>query len=130
MRSGNWYSTVGGLNLTSNTGYTFKTWIDQVRGIDWLVARCAEAVINLFANNDKISQTDAGIQKVASAIRVVLNTGITQSLLSKIVYLNVPKAEDVSDADKAARHLTGIAAKTLLASAWNSVGFSINVALS
>jgi hypothetical protein len=126
----NWYSTVGGLNLTSPTGYTFKSWVDQARGIDWLKARLSEATINLFANNDKIAQTDSGIQKVASTIRVVLETGIAQGLLSSIVYLTVPKAADVSDADKAARALTGIKAKVLLAGAWNSVALSINVALS
>jgi hypothetical protein len=109
------YYSVAGRNLTSignNVGGKVGSgkFIDSTRFIDWLTARLQERIFLAIANSKKLPFTDAGIAVIEAIVRATLQDGVAAGGLdpdpASIVVI-FPKAADVSDADKAARHLTG-----------------------
>jgi hypothetical protein len=118
----NVYRNRGGINMTCGTpGGTVAAgeFIDTVRGRDWLQARIAEREATLLANAKKIPFTDPGIAMVEAELRGQLQEGIDVGLLAAdpAPVVTVPKAADVSAANKAARLLTGVEFSATLAGA-------------
>ena len=107
------YYSVAGRNLTSignNVGGKVGSgkFIDSTRFIDWLTARLQERIFLAIANAKKLPFTDAGIAVIESIVRATLEDGVAAGgLVPNSAVVIFPKAADVSDADKAARHLTG-----------------------
>lgn len=118
----NYYTTVGGVNITMGTpGGTTASgeYIDVIRFRDWLKARIAERIYGRLVNSAKIQFTDAGIAVIEAEIRAQLKEGIEVGGLaaSPAPTVTVPAAADVSANDKAARRLTGVTFTATLAGA-------------
>lgn len=127
----NVYSSVAGVAITQMGTVSSGTFIDIVRGRDWLKTRLAEDVFELLASLIKVPFTDAGIAMVEGAIRGVLQEGVTVGLLSDspAPAVLVPRAADVSSANKALRLLPDVTFTATLAGAIHKVELEGTISL-
>lgn len=98
-----------------------STFIDDVRGLDWLDTTIKTDLFNLLATSGKVPFTDAGIQTVGGTLKASLALAEKRSVLASGWTVSVPLASEVSDADKALRKLTGITWTGTLAGAVHSI---------
>lgn len=108
-KNGNWYETVGGLDLTFEGKMVGGRFIDTTIGIDWLSARMQERVLGVTAGNDKIPMTDQGISMISSEVKAQLleaeNTPFNV-LVKGTGVVTAPKRSAVTAAERAARTIT------------------------
>lgn len=130
-KNANYYTNVGGLNVTSNGKTCGGEYIDIIRFIDWLQARMEEGIFQDIANADKIPFTDAGIAVIENRMREVLKRGVRAGgIVSEQDFtVTVPRAKDIPLADKAARRLTGIKFTATLSGAIHAVSIQGTVTL-
>lgn len=130
-KNANFYVQIAGINVTQNGKVVGGEYIDVIRFIDWLTARMQEAVFTQLVQQDKVPYTDAGIAVVETAMRAVLEAGVRAGGIpsSQDYTVTVPKAKDISQADKAARHLTGITFTATLSGAIHAVTIQGTVTL-
>ncbi len=118
-----YYRLIASISLTINGLTADGEYIDVRRGIDWTVARIGEQIFADLANADKIPFTDQGISIPESEVKSVLQDGIASGFLAAdpAPVVTVPRAADVSDADKAGRVLPDIAFTARIAGAIHKV---------
>jgi len=105
----NYYSEVGGVNVTQEGKVASGEWIDIIIGTDWLEARLREAVFSAFVNNRKVPYDDDGITTVEGIVRGVLVQAASAGILQKdSIEVTVPKYKDIPQADRANRLLPDI----------------------
>lgn len=102
------YQEVAGVSITQEGKVASGEWIDVVRGLDWLKARIAENVFRSKVNSLKVPFTDSGIATVEADVRATLDEAVKNGLLVDDFEVTVPKAADVSAADKSARVLPDV----------------------
>ncbi len=110
-----WYSRVGGVNVTFEGATPAGEFIDLIHQTDFVTARVKEAVFGVFVNNDKVPQTDAGIESVLSAVRGVLRQcedtgpGADYPIFAPgTIVVDPLTMDDIVDADRVLRILRGI----------------------
>ncbi|MCK6585957.1 MAG: DUF3383 domain-containing protein [Polyangiaceae bacterium] len=115
----NHYTTLAGLPITRKGYAGSGDYLDITIGIDWLTARLQERLYGLLVNNPKVPFTDAGIDLVRGVILGVIKQGKKQGILNPDTtpIIDLPKAADVSAADKAARLLPDVFIQDTLAGA-------------
>lgn len=91
-------------------------WVDVIRDLDKSYSRMQTAVLSAVRGADKIAFDDNGIDRVGNALRGALKADIADGIYASAT-VTTPAAADVSDADKAARTLTGITYTAKLANA-------------
>lgn len=130
-KAANFYETVAGVNVVSNTGTVASgEYIDTIRFRDWLKAviesDIAAALIRASAAGKKIPYTDAGISTFQGIILARLQEGVTVGGLADdpAPKCTVPKASTVSTADKEARELNDVKFDGTLAGAVHSINIS------
>lgn len=64
LKTANFYSEVGGVNITQEGKVASGEWIDIIIGTDWLEARLRESVYSALVNNRKIPYDDTGIAMI------------------------------------------------------------------
>jgi hypothetical protein len=115
----NVYEYVGGMNIVRKGTVSGNEYIDVMIFIDWLDARCTEAVFSVLVSNPKVPFTDFGIASIQNALTAPLKAGQNAGGISPTAYddqkkqiggfyIIVPRAQDVSSIDKAARTLNGV----------------------
>lgn len=104
------YRSLAGRSITWGGKTEDGSFIDQVIGRDWFVARTQERVYQKLADNDRIPFTDAGIAIVQAEMLAVMQEGVANGYIasSPAPSVTVPKAADVSSVNKQARNLTPI----------------------
>lgn len=127
-KNANYYVQIAGVNVTRNGKVVGGEYIDVIRFIDWLQARMQERIFTALVNSRKIPFTDAGIAVIESCMREVLEAGIRAGGIVEYT-VTVPRAADISSADKAARNLTGLSFTATLAGAIHAVTITGNVSL-
>jgi hypothetical protein len=117
--NGGSYETVAGSSRTLNSKVTAGEWIDVIRFRDWVSARLREAVLTLLFSKLKVPYTDVGIASIEAEVRAVLQEATEVGGLSAdpAFTVSVPKAKDVSSADKTARRLRNVNWSATLAGA-------------
>jgi len=130
-KSGNWFTTVAGLNVTGGLksgGGGGKTasgrYIDIQRGADWLSTNIQLDLFALMVNEGGDLGYDAvGLQKVETTIATRLNDGLDKGFLTPFVSgefagqnynILMPTLADIPQADKTARLLAGIEVNALI----------------
>lgn len=103
----NIYEAIGGRNMVRRGTVASGSYIDQIHGRDWLVARIEEAVFDVLSAVDKVPFTDAGIALVENALKGVLQGAVNSGYLASYETA-VPFAADVSAADKGNRLLPDV----------------------
>jgi hypothetical protein len=103
----NIYAAIGGRDCTMEGVCASGIFIDYIRLIHWMTARIKENVFGAIVEKVKIPYTDEGIAIIENHIREVLQYGVDNGMLSSYT-ITVPKAADVSDADKEARELKDV----------------------
>ena len=118
----NVYQEIGGVSIVREGKVAEGEYIDIIVFVDWLQARMTERLYSRFVNLPKIPFTDAGIGIVEADIKAQLQEGVNRGGLSAspAFTVTVPKAIDVSSADKIARLLPDVSFLAYLAGAIHS----------
>lgn len=110
-KNANYYYTVAGVAITRDGKVAAGEWIDIIRFRDWQRNDMAISVFNLGVNasetGGKIPMTDEGISMVEGEMRGSLLRGRAAKGIAPTpdFTIKVPKASEISSADKAARLL-------------------------
>lgn len=115
----NTYTTIAGLNCTEQGKVAGNEYIDVIRFRDWLSANLQADIFAVIKGASKIPFTDRGISAIKAAILARLQLGVDAGGLASdpAPVVTVPKAVDVSSADKTARSLTGVKFDAVLSGA-------------
>lgn len=125
-KNGNHYQEVAGVNITQQGVVASGEFYDVIRFIDFLTARMQEGVFERLAALAKIPFTDQGIAVVEAEVRAALQLGIGTGGLAAdpAPAVSVPRAADVSTANKANRVLPDVTFEATLAGAIHSTQIS------
>lgn len=105
----NYYSEVGGVNITQEGKVASGEWIDIIIGTDWIEARLREAVFAALVNNRKVPYEDDGITVMQGIVKGVLMEAAAAGILQKnTIEVSVPKYKDIPQADRVNRLLPDI----------------------
>lgn len=115
-KKANFYHTIAGLNVTQTGTTCSGEWIDVMIGIAYMKARIAENVFAVLAEEEKVPFTNDGIAQIANATEEALLDAKEKGILDSYV-INIPKASDVSSADKLARQFKDLTFTGVLAGA-------------
>lgn len=125
----NYLIEVKGNNITLDGVTPSGEFIDVTRGIDWDRVRRQERLFTLLLNNPKVPYTDAGIAMVEAEMRAQNDAAVDAGLAAAdpVPTVTVPRAADVSAANKAARALPDVGFSYTLAGAVHSVAVTGSV---
>lgn len=117
-RSCNFIDLDGGVPVVRRGITSGGEWIDIIRGVDWLESDLKTSLRDLLINQKggKITYDDTGITRVRQVIETSLQRAVNRNFLSTYT-VTVPKASQVSLADKKARILKDITFHGILAGA-------------
>lgn len=105
----NFYSEVGGVNITQTGKVASGEWIDIIIGTDWIEARLRESVYSALVNNRKLPYDDTGIAVVEGLVKGVLMNAASNGILqADSIEVTVPRYADIPQADRIARHLPDV----------------------
>jgi len=107
-KGGNFYSRLGGLNLTQGKnggGITASgEYFDVMRYVDWQNSDIGVRVLQVFASNPKVPYTDPGIDLLRGALNGSLQQGARQGgILAESIVIKAGKANAQSLVDKGQR---------------------------
>jgi hypothetical protein len=116
-------TTIAGVAVTRFGTASGGEFMDVMRGADWIAARIAERIYGTLISNDKISFTDAGISVIKNEVLAQLDAGVARDFLAPLPEptCTVPRAADVSAANKGNRHLPDVTFRAVLAGAVHTV---------
>ena len=125
-KNANLFTEIGGKDIMEEGVMASGEFIDVMRGVDYIRARMEEGVYSRLANADKIPYTNAGIAIIEAEIRKVLTNAETLKIIAAdpAYEVNVPKVSEVSQTDKANRHLPDMTFEATLAGAVHKVTIS------
>lgn len=110
----NYYSEVGGVNVTQEGKVASGEWIDIIIGTDWIEARIREEVYGAFVNNRKVPYSDVGIGMIKGLVKAVLYRAAAMGILQEnSIEVTAPKFADIPQADKLARKLPDVQFRAL-----------------
>ena len=142
-RRAGFYSTEGGINILLGNGQVEDTtyaYIDTRRNVDYYATNLQADLVNLFIQNTKIANTNAGRALFRQAIANRNNISITQGIISGdplapaatpptmtpyVVY--VPDVSVAGSFNPATRALSGASTNWKLAGAIDSIGVTVNI---
>jgi len=108
-KKSNYYNTVGGVNIAEEGWMADGSFIDEIRGVDWIHARMQEAIFARLANLPKIPFTNAGVDIIVTEMRSVLTRAENQGILTPgLSTITKPDVRDISFNDRASRILPDI----------------------
>jgi len=132
-KNANLYTTLAGVGFTHKGVMSSGRFIDIQRGIDWLTARLSEAIVLRIAIAPKIPYTDPGMTIFHGDIAQILDRGARQDLLGPLqdgsgdIYrIFIPKVASQLQADRVARHVSGITVECQIAGAAHSLSITLN----
>lgn len=127
-QNGNYYQTVGGINITFPGQSPEGEFVDIARFIDWLQANMQVDVFTLFVANKKVPYTDVGVDQVKNAVKNRLKIGASDAYGgidgSQPLTVDAPTAETVDKANKSARNLPNVKFSATLAGAIHTTQIS------
>ena len=117
----NAYNLVGGQAITLEGIVSTGEFIDTIHSVDKLESQLQTDVMTLAVQKKKIPFTNAGFAMIASLIDSRLKSKVKSGMLDnsegRQYSITIPKVQDLSLADRAARKFTGIKFKGFLAGA-------------
>jgi hypothetical protein len=119
-----WYTGVGGVNITFEGKTPAGEYLDIIHQVDFVTARAKEAVFGTLVNNDKVPQTDAGIDLFRAALYGVLKlcSGPEYPIFdSNTIVVDELTIADTETADRVNRVLRGLKFEGRLQGAFHKV---------
>lgn len=129
--SGSFSMMAGGFLAGAGFGGTMAdgTFIDLVRGRDFLQNELEIALLELLRDEPKIPYTSAGGTQIEGVIQGVLEDGVTQGIIApNTAVVTIPVPEDQSSTDKGNRFLDNITWGATLQGAIHSMEITGNLA--
>jgi len=123
-KNADYYYTLGGRNIMGrNSKVAEGTFIDTVRGRDWLQVRMQTEIADCITAAQKIPMTDKGIAIIEGRVRAVLQEGVLAGFLAEdpAFTVSVPRAANISATNKANRILPDVRFDAFLAGAIHQV---------
>lgn len=110
----NYYTEVGGVNITQEGKVASGEFIDIIIGTDWIEARIREEVYGAFVSNRKVPYNDVGIGMIKGLVKGVLFRAAGMGILQEdSIEVTAPKFADIPQADKIARKLPNVKFRAL-----------------
>ena len=116
-KSGNLFTIIGSKRSYFEGRVANFEYIDTINNTDWIAYSMRLNVFNVISNSKKVPFTDTGIAAVNNAMRLTLSQAVTNGILGidldennkpiKAYTTAVPRARDISAANKSARNLPG-----------------------
>jgi len=109
-KNGNLYETCKGISFTQFGTMADGEYIDTIVGADWTKDIMESDGLTLLVNAGKVPFTDGGISAIQARILAILDRAVRAGVLAAdpAPAVQVPRAKDVSAADKRNRILTGV----------------------
>ena len=108
-KNANTYTTTAAYSHTyAGTCAKNSTYIDDIRGLDWLESTIKLDQFNLLGGSGKVPFTNPGIELVGNTLKGSLGKAEQKTVLDAGWTVSLPDISQVSAEDKAARQLTGI----------------------
>jgi hypothetical protein len=127
-KNGNYYMTVGGVNITQSGVMSGGEWIDVVVGRDWLKAGLQQDIFFLQVTVPKIGFDDAGIGLLVNAIKARLQQGVDNGIIEEgSINVTTPLASSFSSSQKNTRILPSIPWTATLKGAINNLTVTGNL---
>ena len=88
--------------------------LDVIIGNDWVIANIEQRVQGLFLKNRKIAYEQSGANLVGTAVETVLLQGakqdiVAEDIVGKPIYtVTIPNVDELTEAQRASRKLTGV----------------------
>ena len=124
----NHYIAAAGVSYTAEGVAVGGEFIDTVVFIRWLANEIQIAMFTVKMNLPKVPLTDAGYALAENALRGALQRGVAAGGIDgsdpAAIVINVPRARNLSPADRAARRMTGITWSAPLAGAAHATTFT------
>lgn len=119
----NYYNEVGGVNITEEGWMADGSFIDEIRGTDWIHARMQEAIFAILVNLPKVPYTDKGIDIIVNEMEAVLKRAVDQGILdgNRPYGVTKPLVADIAFNDRASRVLPDLKFSAYLAGAVHEV---------
>lgn len=117
-KSGNYFCTLAGRDVTFNGKMANGEFIDVISGLDWVTAELQIQVGNALVSSDKIPFTNQGIAIIEQAIHCALSKAASMEIIDKeSIKIIVPDVNNMSETDRENRNLTGIKIEARLSGA-------------
>jgi len=131
-KNANYVVSLAGVTATRWGSSSQGEWMDVIRGSDWVKARIQERLYGVLLQLDKVPYTDGGLQIIRSEILAQLQTGVDRGFLAAepAPTCTVPRASEVSQADKGNRVVNDVTFRAVLAGAVNKIAIEGTLALS
>jgi hypothetical protein len=130
-KNANVYVDIGGLGSTWNGRMADGTFIDLIRGGDWVVAELRSDMFDRLHGDEKIPQTEEGIAIVEAILRAVIKRAQDRGILSKdksrAPKFTIPTIEEISSGDLQNRILPNMDCEAWFAGAFNHVKFNLSL---
>lgn len=108
-KKSNYYNEVSSVNIVEEGWMADGSFIDEIRGVDWLHARMQEAIFALLVNAPKVPYTDQGIDLIINEMEAVGRRAINQGILVEGSFVvTKPVISEISFNDRASRILPDI----------------------
>lgn len=130
-QGGNVFVSMGGKNVTLFGVTPGGSFLDDTISIDWIQSRVTEDVWSLISSAPKLPYTDESVDRLRGAVLGVLLLGVRRGVLANdpAPTVDAPRVADVSEVDRANRHLPDVVGTGRLAGAIHTVDISITVSV-
>jgi len=108
-KSGNYFELVAGRGITTEGKVSSGAFIDNVRGVEWFVARLRERIFGTLSSVDKVPYDNRGAAVIQGDMLAQVSEGIGTGFIadSPEPVVTVPDVQTMQLADRQARYLTG-----------------------
>jgi len=108
-KNANYYERIAGRNVSRHGRMADGTFVDLIRGRDWLEINLALDVFDLLANEDKVPFTDGGANQVAGVVLARMHLAADQGIVIRdTINVDVPLVANVPVVDRANRNLPDV----------------------
>ena len=126
----NYYTEVGGVNITQEGKVASGEFIDIIIGTDWIEARIREEVYGAFVNNRKVPYSDVGIGMIKGLVKGVLFRAAGMGILQEdSIEVTAPKFADIPQANKIVRKLPNVKFRALYQGAIQKTEINGNISV-
>jgi len=112
---GNYYNRIGGVSIAEEGWMGDGSFIDEIRGVDFIKARMQEAIYARLVNLPKVPYTNAGADIIVNEMEAVLKLSESQGILVPgLSVVTKPNVRDLPFNDKATRNLPNLTFRAIL----------------